>query len=264
MSSLKARAAAKKTPKLSGSYFNLLTPGNPKTIKGQKKGYFTFILHFAPANLSGYEVCANRTAVCTRLCLNIAGRGGIAKGGCLTMDLMAVGRTNSVQEARKRRTRLYFENRALFMALLVADINKAIAWCARHDFIPVFRLNGTSDIRWELASHEGRRLIADIFSEIQFYDYTKLTNRKNIPANYHLTFSAAEDNAAECEEWMAAGGNVAMVFRDKQTVARYIELDMDVFVGDDSDLRFLDPTGICALYAKGGVAKRDTGGFVRD
>ena len=35
----------------------LLTRGNTKTVIGERKGYITFIMHLAPAKLSGYEVC---------------------------------------------------------------------------------------------------------------------------------------------------------------------------------------------------------------
>ena len=33
----------------------LLSIGNPKILKGMKQGYMTYILHLAPANLSGYD-----------------------------------------------------------------------------------------------------------------------------------------------------------------------------------------------------------------
>ena len=39
----------------------LLTRGNPKILKGASKGYLTFILHLAPASVSGYNVCAGAT-----------------------------------------------------------------------------------------------------------------------------------------------------------------------------------------------------------
>ena len=63
----------------------------------------------------------------------------------------------------------------------------------------------------------------------------------------------------------------AAVFRNKATVARYADtgyaitgLTAPVFVGDDTDLRFLDPTGhVIALYAKGN-ARKESSGFVRD
>jgi hypothetical protein len=258
-----------KIPKLSGSYFRLLTPGNPKTAKGQKKGFMTFVLHLAPANLSGYEVCPKRTAGCTMACLNVAGRGGMMAGvSSLTFDLVASGVQNHIQKARIRRTKRYFEERQLFMIDLVADICKAIAWSDKHELTPVFRLNGTSDIRWETVRMLDRRTIFDTFPYIQFYDYTKITNRKNIPSNYDLTFSRAENNQTEILTALANGIRVAAVFRTVDTVKRYMETGLDGFQvidGDDSDLRFLEPTGvIVGLYAKGINGKRDISGFVID
>ena len=255
-------------PTLSTSYFNLLTPGNPKTVKGMKKGYWTFILHLAPADISGYEMCPKRTVGCTFGCLNTAGRGGLAKDYRVTYVSAASGlHTNSVQEARIRRTRLYMEDRDTFMGQLIADINKAIRFCERHGYVPVFRLNGTSDVRWELASFMGYNLMRDLFPSIQFYDYTKLTNRRGVPANYHLTFSLAENNDDAAREALAAGMNVAVVFRNKSVVAaQRVMMGAPVVNGDESDLRFLDGKDgavIVALYAKG-PAKRDTSGFVRN
>ena len=52
----------------------LLSVGNPKVLKGLKQGYNTYILHLAPAKLSGYETCPKRTIGCTDSCLNLAGR----------------------------------------------------------------------------------------------------------------------------------------------------------------------------------------------
>jgi hypothetical protein len=244
--------------------FKLLTAGNPKTAKGAKLGYWTFILHLAPADLSGYEVCPMRSKGCTKACLNVAGRGGITSGkGLLSYDELIAGngRTNAIQKARVRKTKLYFEDRAAFMALLRADIARAVAIAKREGFIPVFRLNGTSDIRWELSG------IMQEFSDVQFYDYTKIANRKNIPANYALTFSLADGNDAMAETALANGLNVAAVFRNKDVVARYEAsgfMGRTVFNGDDTDLRFLDPRGVVvALYAKG-QARKDNSGFVRD
>ena len=75
--------------------FRLLTPGNPKTEKGRAQGYWTFILHFAPADLSGFNVCALSTAGCRKACLNTAGRGGIKAGtGILTYAMVKRGNRN--------------------------------------------------------------------------------------------------------------------------------------------------------------------------
>ena len=61
--------------------FKLLSTANPKIQKGTKLGYLSFILHLAPADLSGRETCPKRTVGCTAACLNTAGRGGMFKRG---------------------------------------------------------------------------------------------------------------------------------------------------------------------------------------
>ena len=234
----------------------LLSTGNPKILKGTKQGYNTYILHLAPANVSGYETCAKRTAGCTAACLNTAGRGGMFKKG---------ESTNVIQEARKRKTRMFFENRADFMLQLFLDIKKAIKQSDKLGLIPVFRLNGTSDLAWEKYEVQDGKNIFQMFPDVQFYDYTKILGRKvkNIP-NYHLTFSAADGNDADVYRAIAEGLNVATVFGLKKTEAMPETYNgRPVFNGDDSDLRFLDPKGvIVGLYAKG-KAKKDTSGFVK-
>ena len=59
----------------------LLSTGNPKVLKGIKQGYNTYILHLAPADLSGFNTCPKATAGCKAACLNTAGRGGMFKKG---------------------------------------------------------------------------------------------------------------------------------------------------------------------------------------
>jgi hypothetical protein len=264
------------------SGLKLLTPGNPKTVKGEKKGFVTFILHLAPARLSGFQVCPMATTGCSAACLNTAGRGGMAKGeGRLTVAEIESGqRTNTIQKARIRKTRQFFTNRETFMMQLEKDISRAITWTVARGLVPVFRLNGTSDIRWETVPVARKvrgkwKAFANImtaFPDVQFYDYTKIANRRNIPSNYHLTFSLADGNDKAAAMALDAGMNVAAVFRSKETVARYERtgftlagLPVPVINGDETDLRFLDnATGgaIVALYAKGN-ARRDTSGFVR-
>lgn len=234
----------------------LLSTGNPKVLKGMSQGYNTYILHLAPANVSGYETCAKRTAGCTAACLNTAGRGGMFKRG---------ESTNVIQEARKRKTRMFFENRGAFMLQLYLDIKKAIKQSAKLGLIPVFRLNGTSDLAWEKYEVQDGKNIFQMFPDVQFYDYTKILGRKvkNIP-NYNLTFSAADGNDADVYRAIAEGMNVATVFGIKKTEPMPETYNgRPVFNGDDSDLRFLDPRGvIVGLYAKG-KAKKDTSGFVK-
>ena len=234
----------------------LLSTGNPKVLKGMAQGYNTYILHLAPANVSGYETCPKRTAGCTAACLNTAGRGGMFKRG---------ESTNVIQEARKRKTRMFFENRGAFMLQLYLDIKKAIKQSEKLGLIPVFRLNGTSDLAWEKYEVQDGKNIFEMFPEVQFYDYTKMLNRKvKAVANYHLTFSAADGNDADVDKAIEQGYNIATVFGIKKTLPMpETYKGLPVFNGDESDLRFLDPKGVVVgLYAKG-KAKKDTSGFVK-
>lgn len=235
----------------------LLSTGNPKILKGMTRGYNTYILHLAPANLSGYETCAKRTVGCSAACLNTAGRGGMFKKG---------ETTNVIQQARIRKTKMFFENRDQFFNDLTKDIHLAIHQSKKLGLIPVFRLNGTSDIAWEKYTIGDTNLnIFQMFPEVQFYDYTKILGRKvaHIP-NYHLTFSAADGNDADVLKAIAQGMNVATVFGLKKTEPMPENYNgRVVFNGDESDLRFLDPRGVVVgLYAKG-KAKKDTTGFVK-
>ena len=235
---------------------NLLSTGNPKVLKGMSQGYNTYILHLAPANLSGYETCAKRTTGCTDACLNLAGRGGMFKKG---------ETTNVIQQARIRKTKMFFEQRQDFMLALKKDIELGIKQSKKLGLIPVFRLNGTSDLAWEKYDMIPGQNVFECFPDIQFYDYTKILGRKvKGIANYHLTFSAADGNDADVYRAIAEGYNVATVFGLKKTEPMpETYLGRTVFNGDESDLRFLDPKSvIVGLYAKG-KAKKDTSGFVK-
>lgn len=221
----------------------LLSTGNPKLMKGEKKGYLSFVLHLAPADLSGKEVCPKRTAGCTAACLNTAGRGGMFKPGG----------TNAIQQARLRKTKMFFEQREEFMAALEADIKLGIKQAEKKGMIPAFRLNGTSDLSWEKYG------IIQKFPEVQFYDYTKVLGRKTGDLkNYHLTFSNADGNINDVLAAKTAGLNVAVVF-DKLP-ATY--LGREVIDGDDTDLRFLDKKNVIVGLKAKGRARKDTSGFV--
>jgi hypothetical protein len=164
---------------------------------------------------------------------------------------------------------MFFENRIDFMNLLVADIELAIKQSKRMNLVPVFRLNGTSDLAFEkyevVRNGQLFRNMFTAFPEVQFYDYTKVLGRKVTEIkNYQLTFSAADGNDNDVTKAIQQGYNIATVFGIKKTSPMPAEyLGRPVFNGDDSDLRFLDPKGvIVGLYAKG-RAKKDTSGFVK-
>jgi len=220
----------------------LLTLSNTKLLKGTKRGYMSFVLHLAPGDLSGREVCPKRTPGCTAACLNTAGRG----------------KQNSVQRGRLRKTAMYFDQRDAFMHLLINNIGRAVRQAERADMTPCIRLNGTSDIPWKRVRVDGKNVF-ELFPDVQFYDYTKILERKvTALPNYHLTFSRAENNDSDVERAIAAGMNVAVVFREVPETYQ----GLPVISGDEDDLRFLDPAGVIVGLKAKGRAKKDTSGFV--
>lgn len=218
-----------------------------KMTKSAKSGiYLPYILHLAPARESGYQTCPKATAGCAAACLNTAGRGAFT----------------NVQRARIEKTKLFFEQRAQFLAQLVDEIGKAERKAEKLGKTLTVRLNGTSDLRWEMYKAFNGKTIFEVFPNVVFYDYTKIANRdvSNIP-NYSLTFSLAESNATDVSKAIGNGMNVAVVFRD--TLPETWQ-GMPVIDGDVDDLRFLDPKFVIVGLRAKGKAKKDTTGFVQD
>lgn len=238
---------------------------NPKTVKGQKYGFKTAVLYLAPAKLSGFQVCPMaQIAGCEAPCLNTAGNPAYA-------ETKSKGRLN--------KTLYFFNAREQFMNQMAREISLESGKAQAQGYTLLVRPNGTSDIRWETvgftldyatAKKIGRvpgyyENIMALFPEIQFYDYTKIANRKKIPMNYDLTFSYS--GIVQYQPYVvkaiAQGLRVAVVFRDKKKIPDSF-LGLPCVDGDDSDIRHLDPAGcIVALYAKG-KAKKDMSGFVVD
>lgn len=229
-------ATLKSTPRL------LSVGQDAKTVKGEKKGILTGILYLSPARLSGREFCPNRSAGCTAACLNTAGRGKFTK----------------TQAARLRKSRWLIEDPKSFKAKLEIDIRQLALDADLAGYIPAVRLNGTSDIRWEIVAPELLELCEKL--GVKIYDYTKNPARA-ISQPYHLTFSRSECNESKCLEVLASGQNVAVVFR-KDLPATWN--GYAVINGDENDLRFLDPAGVVVGLKAKGQAKKDRSGFVVD
>ena len=226
---------------------------NAKTVKGQKKGYLTGIIYLAPYTLSGVNLCPTaKLAGCHEACLYTAGRGIFS----------------SVQKARLNKTVKFNNDLQGFMSQLIIDIKALQKKATKLGFIPLVRLNGTSDIRYEniYFDHNDQSVtIFEVFPAIQFYDYTKIVNRKNIPSNYDLTFSYS--NKLEYRDYamkaFRQGLRVAVVFRDKKSIPSTF-MGKKCIDGDNTDIRHLDPQNlVVALYAKG-KARSDVSGFVVD
>jgi len=222
----------------------LLNIQNAKTVKGNKRGYLTGILYLASSDESGYQVCPMaKKAGCEAPCLDFAGRGKFAR----------------TRASRIRKTRLYFENRRLFLEMLRKDIKALIRKADRENLTPCVRLNGTSDLPWNGIIKE--------FPTIQFYDYSKKLADKVYQENYHVTFSAGKHTTdIEITEHLRNGRNVAIVFNEKfpRDTALIDYLYHPVVDGNETDLRFLDPKGVIVALTATGKARKDKGGFVRN
>lgn len=250
--------------------FQLLNvDANAKTVKGESKGYMTGVLYMTPSDGSGTEFCPlAQLAGCKAGCLNTAGRGGMSKGSATFMapngDQLP---DNAVQHARLRRSTQFSNDRDAFMIELVSEIRALVNKARRKGLTPVVRLNGTSDIRWEDIPVLGYENVFAVFPDLQFYDYTKIPNRRRALgiANYHLTFSysgIAEFAPIVVKALKEYGDkiNFAAVFSDEKFPEFF--LGRRVVNGDESDLRFLDPTNVVIGLKAKGRAKKDNSGFV--
>jgi hypothetical protein len=238
-----------------------------KTIKGEAQKVKTGILYLAPSKASGLmDVCARASAGCIIACLHTAGRAAFDA---------------HIPAARIARTITFVRDKHRFWERLVREIEGLIRAADRIGFVPAVRLNGTSDIPWERLKIKGGKFdgltVFEAFPGVIFYDYTKyyLAERRELPPNYHLTYSRSEDST---EEEIAAnlehGRNVAVVFNvcsldNRGSCHTKCKCPLPatwnghtVISGDGSDLRFTDPVGvIVGLHAKG-RARWDTSGFV--
>jgi hypothetical protein len=204
-----------------------------KTKKGSKFGYRTGILYLTPGRSGAdkIDLCPSASTECRGACLAFSGRAGIYP---------------TIRQARDRRRSFFLNNRDGFFAQVKKEITSLIKSAVRRGETPVIRLNGTSDILWEDIRETGTgKNLFEIFGKIQFYDYTKIPNRKSTYKNYHLTFSWSGSNREESGQALKSGLNLAIPFavgRGKPLPKTH-EIDgisYRVLDGDISDLRFLD------------------------
>jgi len=231
-------------------YRPLLGIQNAKTIKGEDLGYITGIMYLAPADIvNGLNLCPYASAGCKKSCLFSAGRG----------------RFNNVYSARIAKTEFFRDNLNSFFYSIERDINKIYNRAKKQGKKCAIRLNGTSDIRWELYRDKNGKNIFELYPKIQFYDYTKDWNRVEALTghwnNYHLTYSMSESiqSKKQAVKLLKLGVNVAIVF--SQLPNEF--LGYEVINGDKHDLRFLDRRGVIVGLTPKGAAKNDKSGFVQ-
>lgn len=197
-------------------------------------GWETYCIYLAPSTMSGYQVCPN-DRWCKQFCLNGSGHN--------KMDILAHGVEHSrINQSRIKKAKLFFENRELFMELVVREIIRAKNHVEKNRMNFAVRINGTSDLNIESFIYKGKNLL-QMFPNIQFYDYTKCNGYLTIPKrydNYDVTLSFNGFNWAKCKEYLDNGGKVAVVFMGE--LPKFYR-GYKVINANDYDMRFLDPKG---------------------
>lgn len=225
---------------------NLMSKGdtNAKTIKNDLE---TFILYLAPYNLSGFNVCPFASKGCISGCLNTAGMGIFS----------------NVQLSRINKSKFWGFNREGFYIQLANELLKIHDKAVKKDKKIAIRLNGTSDIDHIdlLIRYSGINFLDPFYNNLLFYDYTKNYNhiKKYLGTNYKLTFSRSEVNDLDSYRILKDGGNVAVVFKNE--LPQYWN-GFEVINGDDTDLRYFDPSNVVIGLKAKGKAKKDSSGFV--
>lgn len=244
------KKALTETAKTYGCASLLSVNADSKTVKGTKKGYLTGVMYMMPDDI----LCpVAKLAGCRDACLVSAGRAAFTPG---------------IGAARAGRTRFFFGNREAFMELLIIEIDALVRKAEKAGMIPAVRLNGTSDINWSIVQHNGKTVF-EHFPMVQFYDYTKspaIVRASASVDNWHVTASYSEASAKYSGMITEAadkhGVNIAVVFRDKVLPETF--LGRPVINGDETDLRFLDESGVVVGLKAKGQAKKDASGFVVD
>lgn len=214
---------------------------SPKLIKSCDRNVLTYGVYLAPHNLSGHNVCPGSDN-CSKYCLHGSGRNKI--------ELLINKNGGSIQNSRIKKTKLFFDDREMFMHLLIHEINTARKKAITEGMQFAVRLNCTSDICLEEFVLGGKNIL-QLFPEVQFYDYTKVPGRMALLEkypNYDLTFSFDGENWDTCKTFLEKGHRVAVVF---ETTLPESFRGFQVIDANKDDARFLDDGAvICGLTYK--------------
>lgn len=224
-------ADAKRQTKL--SYLGSIN-SSAKLIKNKKvSDNYTYIIYLAPATTSSYNTCKYSTPECRLGCLSNSGR----------VKVEDYSGKSVIRNARVKKTKLFFEEQEFFMHWMVAEMKSYQKKAKKDNYFFSARLNGTSDIDWTEIRLNGKTIF-EIFPDVQFYDYTKNPNMymKQLPENYHLTFSYSGRNESLSLKLLAKGYNVAVVFDTAELPETWN--GYKVINGDLTDYRPLDGNGV--------------------
>lgn len=220
------RESAKIFKEFAGKNADLFTAeqGNPKMAKEGKSvpEFMSIGVSLSPHKSAdtGLNFCPCATEDCKSVCLTDTGRGSFDP---------------AVNEARKKRSQFLVQHPQHFGALLDHGIGLAKQRAAKQGKKLAVRLNVFSDIHWEDYAPQ----VFEKHPDVQFYDYTKIAKRtqKELPPNYHLTFSSTgvkgkDNNWEHAKNHLDKGGVVAMVFQAKPGKGKKAPEKLPSFVHD--------------------------------
>jgi len=217
------------------------TTHSAKMRYSYENGTETYCVYLAPADMSGFNVCPN-SKFCKAFCLNNAGHN--------KADILSRGMEKSkINLSRIKKTKTFFENKELFMALLIQEIAKAQKHAQSQGMGFSVRLNGTSDLSPEDFVYQGKNIL-EWFPDVQFYDYTKCYGRTKLATkynNYDVTFSYNGHNWNVCEKVLQNGGKVAVVFASSKMPQMFGGYKVEN--GNGFDMRYLNsPQSVIYLH----------------
>ena len=218
-----------------------------KLVLNERVGnVITYNLYLAPWTLAG-EINGRQINTCPggehchTQCLFGSGRAKI--------ETLTNGFEHSrIVRSRIKKTRLFYTDRDLFMALLCYELEHTKAYAEKRGYGFSVRLNCTSDISPLAFKADGMNIL-EMYPNVQFYDYTKVASRLSLPfryPNYNLTFSFDGYNWETCLTALNMGVNIAVVFDTPNCPTSY--LGYNVIDGTKSDLRYKDIQGGNIVY----------------
>ena len=216
---------------------NLLSNGdsNTKLLKSNKanKNIVTYGLSLSPATTGNYkgnrfDNCPSASPACRAACLNGAGLASIFE---------------SIAVSRLCKTLVYRLANKWFINRLDQELHNKTKTANKNNQMVAVRPNVLSDLRFEDTG------IIDNHPTIQFYDYTKHTDRVGaVRPNYWVTFSQSELNHWHASRFPKQGKNVAVVFAhpESRSLTKLPETykGVEVINGDENDMRFEDKRGV--------------------
>jgi hypothetical protein len=201
----------------------------------------TYGIYMASADLSGINVCP-KSENCKANCLMGSGHNKANR----------LAGQSKIDSARILKTRLFFFNKEVFMRLLIHEIERDMKYAERKGYFFSIRLNCTSDISPLAFTYQGKNIL-EIFSNVQFYDYTKVPYRIESCRkykNYDITWSidGSEKNLEFGLDYIKHGGRVAVVYGKDNMPSTWF--GYNTCNGDLTDYRPSDTTSVCMLKFK--------------